>query len=98
MANSVADAREIHAAAEAAGVKRRVRVPRARHPRRSSRRSDPADLISAVLLRSAGPRRFVDAILADEAPTPSFLDGLRAQEMIDAAARSSAESRWIGLS
>ena len=59
--------------------------------------SDPADLISPYRLHSAGPRRFIDAILAGEPALPSFRDGVRAQEVIDAAMRSSAEGRWVEL-
>ena len=57
--------------------------------------SDPSDLISPYRLHSAGPRHFVDAILAGQPPVPSFLDGVRAQAVIDAAVRSSAEGRWV---
>jgi predicted dehydrogenase len=60
--------------------------------------SDPADVISPYLAGSTGPRHFVDAILAGERPVPSFRDGLRAQEMIEATLRSSAEGRWIVFS
>lgn len=59
--------------------------------------SDPADLLSPYRLHSAGPRHFVDAILAGEPPSPSFLDGVKAQEVIDAAALSTAERRWVDL-
>ena len=59
--------------------------------------SDPADPFSPYRLHSAGPRHFVDAILAGKSPSPSFLDGVKAQEVIDAAARSNAESRWVDL-
>jgi predicted dehydrogenase len=59
--------------------------------------TDPADLFSPYRLHSAGPRHFVDAILAGEPPAPSFLDGAKAQAVIDAAARSSAAGRWISL-
>jgi predicted dehydrogenase len=59
--------------------------------------SDPGDLISPFLAGSAGPRRFVDAILAGERPVPSFRDGLRAQELMEATRRSSDEGRWIDL-
>ena len=41
-----------------------------------------------------GARRFVDAILAGERPAPSFRDGWRVQEVIDAALRSAASGRW----
>ena len=59
--------------------------------------TDPADPFSPYRLHSAGPRHFVDAILAGKPPSPSFLDGMKAQEVIDAAARSSAEARWVDL-
>ena len=98
MANSVADAREIHTAAEAAGVNGRVRVPGPRHPGRSDWRQRSGGLDVPYRLHSAGPRHFIDAILAGDAPAPSFLDGVKAQEPVDAALRASAEERWIGLS
>jgi predicted dehydrogenase len=41
-----------------------------------------------------GGRRFVDAIVAGERPAPSFRDGWRVQEVIDAAHRASAAGRW----
>jgi predicted dehydrogenase len=59
--------------------------------------TDPADPFSPYRLHSAGPRHFVDAILAGKPPSPSFLDGMKAQEVIDAATRSSAEERWVDL-
>jgi predicted dehydrogenase len=59
--------------------------------------SDPADLFSPYRLHSAGPRHFVDAILAGAAPSPSFLDGAKAQAVIDAVMRSDANGRWVDL-
>ncbi len=40
---------------------------------------------------------WIDAALDHNALTPSFEDGLRCQEIVDAALRSHAERRWIDL-
>jgi predicted dehydrogenase len=40
---------------------------------------------------------WVDASLARREMTPSFEDGLRCQEILDAALRSAAERRWVDL-
>ncbi len=50
---------------------------------------------SVFTTQSAGARRFVDDILDGRKSTPSFYDGLRAQQVIDAALRSHAEGRRI---
>jgi predicted dehydrogenase len=42
-------------------------------------------------------RLFIDAILEDRSVTPSFYDGLKAQEVIDAALRSHQSGEWISL-
>ena len=60
--------------------------------------TDRADIFSPYRLHSAGPRHFVDSIIVGKPPSPSFRDGVKAQEVIDAAARSSAENRWVDLS
>jgi len=44
-----------------------------------------------------GDRQFVDAILDDLPVTPSFHDGLKAQEVIDAAIQSHQEGRWVTI-
>jgi predicted dehydrogenase len=46
---------------------------------------------------SVGPRLFVDAIAEDRPVAPTFWDGLKAQEVVDAAFQSDAEGRWISL-
>jgi predicted dehydrogenase len=46
------------------------------------RRADP---ISLFYKESIGPRAFIDAIIEDQPAVPSFYDGLKAQEVIDAA-------------
>lgn len=50
--------------------------------------ADPANPFSVFTTNSAGPRRFVDAILRDEPAAPDFFDGCRAQQIIDAALKS----------
>ena len=44
-----------------------------------------------------GPRAFIDAILEDRPATPSFHDGLKAQEVVDAAFESHRVGRWVSL-
>jgi predicted dehydrogenase len=45
--------------------------------------------------QSVGSRLFIDAILNDTPITPSFYDGLKVQEVIDAAIRSDRTGHWI---
>ncbi len=45
-------------------------------------------------LAGAVDLQFVDAIVSDRPMSPSFLDGLRAQEVIDAAIRSHERGTW----
>jgi predicted dehydrogenase len=47
--------------------------------------------------QSAGSRLFIDAIINDRAITPSFYDGLKAQEVIDAAIESDRQGCWVSL-
>jgi len=58
---------------------------------------DPRDLFDPYVKQSAGPRAFVDAILADTAAVPGFDVGVRVQEVVDAALRSSVERGWVGV-
>ena len=44
--------------------------------------------------QAIGDRLFVDSIVEDRPSSPSFLDGLKAQEVIDAAIESHREGRW----
>lgn len=44
-----------------------------------------------------GDRLFIDSICEDLPITPSFYDGLKAQEVIDAAIESHNKGRWISL-
>ena len=63
---------------------------------------DPEDPVMEQLQQvftkhSAGCRAFVDAILEDCEVSPSFVDGLRAQEVIEAALLSNDEKRRVVL-
>lgn len=44
-----------------------------------------------------GDRLFIDAILQDMPFTPSFFDGWRVQQVIDAALQSHREGRWVAI-
>jgi len=55
------------------------------------------DYLAPFLHQSAGPRHFIDAILADRRPSPSFCDGLAVQEVMDAALQSYQRGSWIAL-
>ena len=44
-----------------------------------------------------GDRQFVDAILSGAGVSPSFLDGLRAQEVLDGALASHEQGRWVTI-
>jgi predicted dehydrogenase len=45
--------------------------------------------------QSVGDRLFIDAILEGRQVSPSFYDGLKVQEVIDAAIVSDREGRWV---
>jgi predicted dehydrogenase len=47
--------------------------------------------------QSVGTRLFVDAIVADRPLSPSFYDGLKVQEVIDAANKSDEGGCWVSL-
>jgi len=42
-------------------------------------------------------RRFIDVIVNDEPPSPSFYDGMKAQEVMEAVVLSHRERRWVDL-
>jgi len=54
--------------------------------------------VSEVFVKqSVGVRLFIDAILEDRPVTPSFYDGLKAQEVVDAAIESHQSGSWVSL-
>jgi predicted dehydrogenase len=63
---------------------------------------DRSDFLSAIvpgpfLRQSIGNRLFIDAILEGRQASPSFADGLKAQEVVDAAIRSHEQGVWVSL-
>jgi predicted dehydrogenase len=68
-------------------------------PERLQEGLDTKDLGAAVgnFLFAQLTRRFVAAIRTGQPMTPSFLEGLRSQEVIDALVQSAAEERWVGV-
>ena len=59
--------------------------------------SNEAGFDSFVRSYPSMSRKFIDVILKDEAPSPSFCDGMRTQEVMEAAMLSAAERRWVDL-
>jgi predicted dehydrogenase len=59
--------------------------------------ANPDQPFEVYLKEPAGPRAFVDAILADRPATPSFYDGWRAQAVIDAALESDRSGCWVDV-
>jgi predicted dehydrogenase len=57
-------------------------------------RTDPFD---PIFTTSAGPRAFVDAVAAGKPAGPTFYDGLKVQEAIDAALESHRSGRRVTL-
>jgi predicted dehydrogenase len=54
-------------------------------------------LTEAFTRQPIGDRLFIDAILEDRPAVPSFHDGLKAQQVIDAALRSHETGEWVSL-
>jgi predicted dehydrogenase len=48
--------------------------------------------------QSIGDRLFIDSILTGQSVVPSFFDGLRVQEVIDAALESDCQGCWVSVS
>ena len=53
--------------------------------------------VTVLVKHPVGGRAFIDAILEDHPATPSFYDGWKAQEVIDAMLMSDQEGRWVAL-
>jgi predicted dehydrogenase len=47
--------------------------------------------------QSVGTRSFIESILDDTAASPSFLDGLKAQKVIDAAIEADRRACWVSV-
>jgi len=59
--------------------------------------ANPAEPFEVFLKQPAGPRAFIDAILAGRPATPTFYDGWRAQCVIDAAIESDRTGCWVDV-
>jgi predicted dehydrogenase len=59
--------------------------------------SDVAEFTRLFCDHPVGDRLFIDAILEDRQPSPSFYDALKVQEVIGAALESHETGRWVSL-
>lgn len=68
-------------------------------PERLREGLDTSDLGAAVgnFLFARLAQRFVHGIRAGQPMTPSFLEGVKSQEVLDAIVQSAAEQRWIAV-
>ena len=60
-------------------------------------KSAPGEQSGGSLAFRALVRRFLEGIDQGTSPSPSFYDGLRCQQVLDAVARSGADGRWIAI-
>ena len=59
---------------------------------------DISPLFEVFQKTPVGDRLFIDSILDDSPITPDFLDGLRVQEVVDAALQSQETNCWVSIS
>ena len=59
--------------------------------------ADKSDSWSVFDKQPVGVRLFIDAILDDRPVSPNFYDGLKVQEVIDAAVESQRKGAWVSL-
>ena len=59
--------------------------------------TDRTNILSVFTTQSVGSRAFIDAIYEDRPVSPTFYDGLKAQEVIDAALESHQTGKWMTL-
>jgi predicted dehydrogenase len=59
---------------------------------------DMDNVFDPFIKQAVGPRLFVDAIVKDKKVTPNFLDGYKAQQVVDAAMKSDKEGCWVDIS
>jgi predicted dehydrogenase len=59
--------------------------------------ADPRNPFSIYTTLPVGTRLFMDAIIEDRPVSPSFYDGWRAQQCVDAALTAHAEGRWVSV-
>ena len=56
-----------------------------------------SQLLEVFTTQSVGDRMFIDAIIEDKPISPSFYDGLKVQEVIDAAIESHKSGSWVSV-
>jgi predicted dehydrogenase len=66
-------------------------------PERFWGEADRSNPFSVFTCLPVGDRLFIDAILNDQDVSPNFLDGARAQAVLDAAIESERDRRWVPL-
>lgn len=49
------------------------------------------------MVQSIGTRLFIDSILADQPVTPGFYEGMKVQEVIEAAFESDRSGCWVDV-
>lgn len=59
--------------------------------------ADPSALFDPFTKHPVGDRHFIDAILTDRSPMPSFCDGLHVQAVMDAAQAAHSGRRWVPI-
>lgn len=59
--------------------------------------AEPGKPFDVFFSNSVGARAFVDAIIDDTPLEPTFYDGLKTQEVIDAALESHRTGRWVAV-
>jgi predicted dehydrogenase len=58
---------------------------------------DRSNFLDHFTKQSVGTRLFIDAILEHRTVSPNFYDGLKVQEVVDAAIESYHSGRWVSL-
>jgi len=58
---------------------------------------DRSDALSVLFTNPVGPREFVDAIAGDVPIGPTFYDGFKTQEVVDAAFVSHERGSWVRI-
>jgi predicted dehydrogenase len=59
--------------------------------------TDPSNIIAVFQNHLVGPRLFVDAIQRDYQPEPSFAQGVKVQQVLDAALASHQTGQWVEI-
>jgi predicted dehydrogenase len=71
-------------------------------PEEFMRGSDPEpsfnQIVQTFMVQSIGTRLFIDSIIADQPVTPGFYEGMKVQEVIEAAFESDRSGCWVDVS